>query len=94
LGLTAPGIPLPEAATPQQPAPPGTLPRRPVNEHQQRTAEVEAIETIGEVTSELVTVAEGLPVPAGRAEDIARILDRCSEDLKEAAAMIRIAARP
>ena len=61
-----------------------------MNQKVQRTAAIEAIEIVGEVTAELVSVAERLPVPADRAEDTARILDRCSEELKEAASMIRV----
>ena len=64
-----------------------------MNQKVQRTAAIEAIEIVGEVTAELVSVAERLPVPADRAEDAARILDRCSEELKEAASMIRVAVQ-
>src|ERR1017187_7356330 len=35
-----------------------------MNQKVQRTAEVEAIDIVGEVTAELVSVAERLPVPA------------------------------
>jgi hypothetical protein len=65
-----------------------------MNQKVQRTAEVEAIEIVGEVTAELVSVAERLPVPADKAEETARILDRLSEELAEAAGMIRVAATP
>jgi hypothetical protein len=57
-----------------------------------RTAEVEAIETIGGVLTDLTEVAERLPVRPDRAEDTARILDRLSEELAEAARMIRVTA--
>ena len=38
--------------------------------------EVQAVETIGGVISDLVTVAERLPVPPDQAEPVAQILDR------------------
>ena len=65
-----------------------------MNQKVQRTAEVEAIEIVGEVAAELVSVAERLPVPADQAESTARILDRLSEELAEAASMIRVAMQP
>lgn len=50
---------------------------------------VDAIEIIGETVIDLVTLAESMPVTAGTAEDAAEILDRLSEDLAEAATLIR-----
>jgi len=60
------------------------------------SAEVEAVATVGSVLTDLVEVAERLPVPADQAEPVARILDRLSEEITEAAAMLRGAepARP
>jgi len=52
-------------------------------------SEVEAVETIGGVLTDLIEVAELLPVPADQAERIARILDRLAEELGEAAAILR-----
>src|SRR5450755_1773278 len=51
--------------------------------------EVAAVETVGGVLSDLVEVAERLPVPPGQAEATARILDRLAEEIREAAAMLR-----
>jgi hypothetical protein len=51
--------------------------------------EVEAIETIGQAVIDLVEVAERLPVRPDQAEEVARILDRLSEEIAEAAAMLR-----
>jgi hypothetical protein len=54
--------------------------------------EVEAIEIVGETTRELVAAAEQLPAQPERAEALARVFDRLSEDLAEAAKLIRQAA--
>jgi hypothetical protein len=54
-----------------------------------RTAAVEATETIGGVLTDLVEVAERMPVRPDQAEGTARILERLSEELAEAAAMLR-----
>jgi hypothetical protein len=51
--------------------------------------DVAAVQTVGAVLTDLVEVAERLPVPAERAEETARILDRLSEEITEAAAMLR-----
>jgi hypothetical protein len=51
--------------------------------------EVEVVETIGGVLTDLLEVAELLPVPPDQAERIARILDRLAEELGEAAALLR-----
>jgi hypothetical protein len=51
--------------------------------------EVEVVETIGGVLTDLLEVAERLPVPADQTERIARILDRLAEELGEAAAILR-----
>jgi hypothetical protein len=51
--------------------------------------EVAAVETVGGVLTDLVGLAERLPVPPGQAEETARILDRLSQEISEAAAMLR-----
>ena len=51
--------------------------------------EVEAIVTVGSAVTDLVEVAEMLPVPASETERVAKILDRLSEELAEAAGMLR-----
>jgi hypothetical protein len=51
--------------------------------------DVAAVQTVGAVLTDLVEVAERLPVPPGQAEATARILDRLSEEITEAAAMLR-----
>jgi hypothetical protein len=53
---------------------------------------IEAIETVGGVVTDLVEVAELLPVPASEAERVAQILDRLSEELAEAAGLLRRAS--
>jgi hypothetical protein len=62
----------------------------PLSEH----PEVEAIETVGGVITDLVEVAERLPVQPGQSEQIARILDRLSEEIAAAAGQLRAAAAP
>jgi hypothetical protein len=64
------------------------------NDDAPRTAEVEAIETVGGVLMDLTEVAERLPVRPDQAENVARILDRLSEEICEAAAMLRAAGTP
>jgi hypothetical protein len=59
-----------------------------------RTAEVEAIETVGGVLMDLTEVAERLPVRPDQIEKTARILDRLSEEIAEAAQMLRAAITP
>ena len=54
-----------------------------------RNPEVTAVQTLGGVLTDLVEIAEELPVPPGQIERIARILDRLSEEIAEAAAMLR-----
>lgn len=56
-----------------------------------RSHEVEAVETIGGVMTDLMDVTERLPVRPDQAEATARILDRLSEELGEAAGMLRAA---
>lgn len=51
--------------------------------------QVAAIETLGGVLSDLIELAERLPVPPHQTEVTARILDRLSEELTEAAAWVR-----
>jgi hypothetical protein len=51
--------------------------------------DVAAVQTVGGVLTDLVEIAERLPVPPGQAEETARILDRLSEEITEAAAMLR-----
>ncbi len=55
--------------------------------HSSREAEI--VETIGGVMTDLVEIAEQLPVRADQAEATARMLDRLSEELGEAASMLR-----
>jgi len=65
-----------------------------MSDHVTRPAEnpeAEVVETIGAVLTDLVEVAERLPVPPDQAERIARILDRLAEELGEAAALLRTA---
>jgi hypothetical protein len=54
-----------------------------------RTAEVEAIETVGGVLIDLTELAERLPVRPDQIEKTARILDRLAEEISEAAVMLR-----
>jgi hypothetical protein len=64
-----------------------------MTDHRARPAaevEVEAAETVGGVLTDLVEVAERLPVPPGQARDVARILDRLAEEIGEAAGMLRV----
>jgi len=51
--------------------------------------EVAAVQTVGGVLTDLVEVAELLPVPPDQAEATARILDRLAEEITEAAGMLR-----
>jgi hypothetical protein len=53
---------------------------------------IEAIVTVGSAVTDLVEVAEMLPVPASDTERVARMLDRLSEELAEAAGMLRQSA--
>lgn len=50
---------------------------------------VDAVQAIGDVLTDLVELAEQLPVRLDQAEPAARILDRLSEELSEAAGMLR-----
>ena len=52
---------------------------------------MEATETIGGVLIDLVEIAERMPVRPDQAAATARILDRLSEEIAEAAAMLRTA---
>lgn len=52
---------------------------------------VDAIETVGGVITDLVEIAERLPVRPGEAEPVARILDRLAEEISEAAQLLRSA---
>ena len=54
--------------------------------------EVEAIVTVGSAAIDLAEVVEMLPVPASEAERVAKILDRLSEELAEAAGLLRKAS--
>lgn len=56
--------------------------------------EVQAVETIGGVISDLVTVTERLPVQPDQAEPVAQILDRLAEEISEAARMFRAMSEP
>lgn len=51
--------------------------------------EVTAAATIGGVLTDLVQLAERLPVPPDHAERTAQILDRLAAEISEAAAMLR-----
>jgi hypothetical protein len=51
--------------------------------------DVAAVQTVGAVLTDLVEVAEQLPVPAEQAEQTARILDRLAEEITEAATILR-----
>jgi hypothetical protein len=51
--------------------------------------ELQAVATVGGVLTDLVNVAERLPGAGGQAEALARILDRLSAEISEAAAMLR-----
>jgi hypothetical protein len=53
---------------------------------------IDAIDMIRETQAELTTVSEAMPAPASDAERFAQILDRLSEDLAEAAVLVRRAA--
>jgi hypothetical protein len=52
-------------------------------------AQVAAIQTLSGVLTDLVELAGRLPAPASQVEATARILDRLSEELAEAAALLR-----
>jgi hypothetical protein len=54
-----------------------------------KDVEVEAVATVGGILTDLVEVAERLPVRADQVEPVARILDRLGQEISEAAAMIR-----
>jgi hypothetical protein len=54
-------------------------------------AQAEARLTIRGVMTDLLEVSERLPVPAEQAERVARILQRLSEEIAEAAGMLRAA---
>ena len=49
-----------------------------------------AVETVGGVLTDLVEVAERLPVPPAQARDVAQILDRLAEEIGQAAGMLRM----
>jgi hypothetical protein len=59
------------------------------SDHRSDDPEVEAVATVGGVLTDLVNIAERLPVAPGQAEALARILDRLSTEISEAAAMLR-----
>jgi hypothetical protein len=54
-----------------------------------RDPEVTAVQTVAGVLTDLVEIAERLPVHPDQTEHTARILDRLAEELAEAAAMLR-----
>jgi hypothetical protein len=56
-------------------------------------AQVRAVETVGGVLTDLVELAERLPVPPEQAEATARILDRLAEEIAEAAGLVRAAVQ-
>ncbi len=47
------------------------------------------IETVSAALTDLIELAQSLPVPADQSEQTAKILDRLGEELAEAAAMVR-----
>ena len=59
----------------------------------QPSGQVTAIATLGGVLTDLVELAERLPVAPHQAEATALILDRLSEELAEAAAWVRGSAQ-
>jgi hypothetical protein len=63
-----------------------------MNDH--ASPEVQAVRTVGGVLTDLVEVAEQLPVPPEQAEATARILDRLAEEITEAAGMLRGVTAP
>jgi len=54
---------------------------------------IDAIDMIRETVNELTALDGLLPAPASDAEKTAKILDRLSEDLAEAAVLVRRAAK-
>ncbi len=60
----------------------------------QASSVVEAIKAVGGVITELVQIAERLPLRPGEADPAARILDRLAEQISEAAQLLRSAADP
>jgi hypothetical protein len=50
---------------------------------------VTAVATVGGVLTDLVEIAERLPAPPDQCERTARILDRLSEEIGEAATLLR-----
>jgi hypothetical protein len=61
-----------------------------MDDHPARPSDqIAAIETLSGVLTDLVEVAERLPAPPDQAEATARILDRLSEEVAEAAAYMR-----
>jgi hypothetical protein len=56
--------------------------------------EVQAVETIGGVITDLVTLAERLPVAPDQVEPVARILDSLAGEISEAARMFRATRQP
>ena len=69
-------IPGPQTSAPSPAPAPGEL-------------HVQVTSTLGGVLTDLVEVAEWLPVPPSRAETAARILDRLAEEIAEAASLLR-----
>ena len=55
---------------------------------------VEAIAAVGGVISDLVQIAERLPVQPGEAEPVARTLDRLAGEISGAAKLLRSAREP
>lgn len=58
-----------------------------MNDH--ASSEVQAVATVGGALTDLIELAERLPVPPDQAEATARILDRVAEEIAEAAGMLR-----
>jgi hypothetical protein len=57
-----------------------------------RCSQAQASGTLSGVLSDLAAIADQMPVPAGRAEAVARMLDHLSAELASAATMLRTAA--
>ncbi len=59
-----------------------------MNDH--ASPEVAAVETVGGVLTDLVEVAERMPVPPAQARGVAQILDRLADEIGQAAGMLRV----
>jgi len=57
--------------------------------HPERNPEVTVVQTLGAVLSDLVDIVGRMPVPADQVEQVATTLDRLSEEIAQAAGMLR-----